>query len=111
MDTAWADAVGKPLVMSAALGRGRILRLQRQLGSQAMPELLEPDFAARLASLLAQPPPAPTRVAARNIAPTADGPTYTPPAQDLRPWLALLIAAVFFVVRLLASGRRVRVTA
>jgi len=29
----------------------------------------------------------------------------------LRPWLALLIAAVFFVERLLASGRRVRVTA
>ena len=111
MDTAWADAVGKPLVMSAALGRGRILRLQRRLGSRAMPELLEPDFAARLASLLAQPSPAPTRVAARNVAPTADGPAYTPPAQDLRPWLALLIAAVFFVERLLASGRRVRVTA
>ncbi len=111
MDTAWADAAGKPLVVSAALGRGRILRLQRRLSSQAMPELLEPDFAVRLASLLAQPHAAPTRVAARDIAPTADGPTYTPPAQDLRAWLALLIAAVFFVERLLASGRRVRVPA
>ena len=106
MDTAWADTLGKPLVMSAALGRGRILRLQRRLDSQAMPELLEPDFAGRLASLLVQPPPAPTRVAARAIAPTADGPTYTPRAEDLRPWLALLIAAAFFVERFLASGRR-----
>ncbi len=104
---AWADAVGKPLVTSAPIGRGRVLRLQRPLDPAAMPELLDPDFPERLAVLLARRPE-PARVAARIFAPTADGPAYLPLARDLRPWLALLIAAVFLVERVLASGRRAR---
>jgi hypothetical protein len=108
---AWADAVGKPLMMSGPLGRGRVLRWQRRVNPEAMPELLDPDFAARLAALLTRPRSEPARVAARDFVPTAGGPTYPPPARDLQPWLALLIAAVFLVERILASGRRARVTA
>ncbi len=108
---AWADAVGKPLMVSGPLGRGHVLRWQRRVDPAVMPELLAPDFAARLAALLAHPRSEPARVAARDFAPTADGSAYLPPARDLRPWLALLIAAVFLAERILASGRRARVTA
>ncbi len=102
----WRDAVGSALVTSTPLGRGRILRLTRRLDPAGLPQLLDPDFPARFRALFDTPPPAPTRVAAADYIPTTGGATYPPPARDLQPWLALLIAAVFLAERALATGRR-----
>lgn len=104
-DVVWVSAAGAPLVTAGRLGSGRVLRLTRALDPGAMPELLDPDFPDRLAALLT-PPPAPDRAAARDVAPATGGAAFAPPARDLRPWLAIVIAVVFLVERLLATRRR-----
>jgi len=74
-----------------------------------MPALVESDFPATLWSLL-DPPPAPDRVAAADYAPTVratpGASPYNPHPVDLRPWLAVAIAALFAVERWLATRRR-----
>ena len=86
------------------LGRGRIVRLTRSLDPADLPQLLDPDFPARLRALVTPPPLAPTRIEARDYTPLAGGDAYPPPARDLRPWLALAIAAVFLAERLVATA-------
>ncbi len=99
-------ADGAPLVVAEPLGRGRLLHFVRPLDAAATPALLEPDFAERLAALLSSPPAAPTLAAAADVAPLAGAGAYVPPPRDLRPWLALAVAALFLVERALATGRR-----
>jgi hypothetical protein len=109
MSVQWRDADGAALVEGTAMGRGRVLRFTRPLRPSEMPALLEPDFPQRLRVLFASPPPAPSRVAARDYAPLAGGTSYPLPPRDLQPWLALLIALVLLVERWLAcrAGRAV----
>lgn len=106
--TVWPDAEGAPLAKAGRFGKGRVLRLTRPLESSAMPILVEPDFPEQLWTLLA-PPPAPSQVAAADYAPsvrpTTGGGAYNPHPISLRPWLALLIAAIFAVERWLATRR------
>jgi hypothetical protein len=102
----WRDAMGRPLVEAAALGRGRVLRFTRPLTPGAMPELLEPDFPARLRAALAEPSPPPMRVEAQDYAPLPGGRVGVPPAQDLRPALAGIVVALFAAERWLATRRR-----
>ncbi len=102
----WRDALGRPLVEAAALGRGRVLSFTRPLDPAVMPELLEPDFPARLRTVLADPAPPPARVEAQDYAPIAGGRPGAPPAQDLRPALAGIVVALFAVERWLATRRR-----
>ncbi len=102
----WRDAAGAPLATAEPLGRGRIVRLARTLDPATMPQLLEPDFPQQLRALLDAPLPVPTRVAAVDYAPLTGGAIYPPPARDLRPWLALIVAALFLIERWLATGRR-----
>ncbi|MGI4879796.1 MAG: BatA domain-containing protein [Janthinobacterium lividum] len=102
----WRDEVGAALATAEPMGRGRIIRLTRPPDPAQMPQLLEPDFPQRLRDLIEAPRPAPTRVAAADYAPLTGGAIYPPPARDLRPWLALVIAAMFLVERWLATGRR-----
>jgi hypothetical protein len=94
------------LVERIATPRGRLLRFTRPLVPAAMPELLDPSFPRRLAAIFAADASPPARVAARDYAPAAGGPAYPQPAADLRPWLAVAIAALFLVERLLATRRR-----
>jgi len=105
----WRDATGEPLASAGRFGKGRVLRLARPLEPRAMPALVEADFPATLWSLLA-PPPAPDRVAAADYAPTVRATpgalSYNPHPVDLRPWLAVAIAALFAVERWLATRRR-----
>ena len=101
----WRDALGRPLVEAAPLGRGRLLRFTRSLTPAAMPQLLEPDFPDRLRALLVPTPPAPARVLAQDYAPLPGGASYPQPARDLRPWLTLLIGAVLLGERWLATRR------
>ncbi len=104
--TIWREALGSSLMEAATLGRGRVLRFTRPLTPEAMPELLEPDFPARLRDALAVPPPPPTRVDARDYAPLHGRRIGAPPAQDLRPVLAGLVVALFAAERWLATRRR-----
>jgi hypothetical protein len=99
----WRDAEGRPVVEGGGLGRGRWRRFTRPLDAGAMPELLQPDFPARLAALLADPPPPPARVEARDVHPLAGARGGDPPAEDPIPVLALLAAAVFAIERFLAT--------
>lgn len=102
---AWRDAEGAPLVESATLGQGRVMRFTRPLRPEAMPALLEADFPHRLRALFDRPAPAPMRVLATDYAPTGGGATYPVAPRDLQPWLALLIALLAVVERWMATRR------
>jgi hypothetical protein len=104
----WRDAAAEPLAIEGRYGQGRVVQLTRPLTPKTLPALVEPDFPDRLWTLL-DPPPAPTRVAAQDYAPAVSekGPAvaFNPHPIDLRPWLAVLIAALFAVERWLATRR------
>jgi hypothetical protein len=103
----WRDGSG-PLARGTRLGRGRVMRLERDLLPAQMPGLLEPDFPAQLQHLFATPPPAPARVDASAYAPRTGASPYPETPRPLAPWLAALIAALFLVERWLANGPRRR---
>lgn len=104
--TLWSDAAGYALVEGGPLGVGRVLRFTRPLAPAAMPELLEPEFAAALRDLVSPPYPPPRRVSAATYAPTDGAAPFPLPPRELAPWLAVLIALVFLAERLLATRRR-----
>lgn len=108
-DVIWRDALGEPLVLAGRYGEGRVLRLTRPLEPRSLPALVEPDFPDRLWSLL-DPAPEPVRVAASDYAPSMTGQSaahaYNPHPTDLRPWMALIVAALFAAERWLATRRR-----
>ncbi|MBJ7444276.1 MAG: hypothetical protein JHD32_08195, partial [Sphingobium sp.] len=101
----WRDPLGVPLVEASPLGRGRLLRFTRPLTPAMMPALLEADFPAQLRAVLAPAPPAPARVAAADYAPLTGARAYDQPPQDMRPWLAMLIAVLLIAERWLATRR------
>lgn len=105
----WRDDGGEPLAMAGRFGKGRVLRLVRPLEPQAIPALVEAGFPDTLWSLL-DPAPAPDRVAAVDHAPVTRampaGLAFNPQPLDLRPWWALVIAAIFAAERWLATRRR-----
>jgi hypothetical protein len=102
----WRGSQGQLLVEGGSLGRGRWVRFARPLASETTPELLQPDFPTRLAGLLADPPPPPARVEARDDHPLVGARAGSPPAQDLTPLLALFVAALFALERWIATRRR-----
>jgi hypothetical protein len=101
----WRGTAGEPLAVAGRLGRGRVIRLTRDLEPSAIPQLVEPTFPDALAAML-DPPPAPARVAAADHAPLTGAAPYDQPPLDLRPWLALLIALIFAAERYLATRRQ-----
>lgn len=98
------------LATAHLVGRGRLLQLTAPLVPSAMPHLLEPDFPRRLRDLLSTPPSAPLSARAADVAPLTGGASYPASARELRPWLALLIAALLLIERWVAT-RRARRTA
>lgn len=90
------------------VGNGTLLQLQGPLQPQRFAALHESRFALQLRRLLFGEPPPPAFALAADIAP-AQHPRSPPlPETPLRPWLAILIAVLFLIERLLASGRRLR---
>lgn len=106
----WRDADGTVLVEGSRYRNGRVLRFTRALAPQTMPALLEPQFPRRLRELLSALVAAPNRAVAGDYAPRTGGPSFEAPARDLKPWLALLIAALFALERWLATRPRRGVT-
>lgn len=102
----WRNAAGEVLVEGAAYGRGKVMRWTRALTPQAMPELLEPGFAAGLRRLFEPSREAPARVLAREHAPSSGALAFAASPLDLRPWLALLIGLLFVIERWLATRPR-----
>lgn len=100
----WRDDTGAPLALAGGLGRGRVIRMARVLEPAAIPELVEASFPDTLMTML-RPTPAPARIAASAHAPLTAATPYEQPPLDLRPWLALLIAAVFAAERWMATHR------
>lgn len=105
----WRDAVAEPLALEGRYGQGRVLQLTRPLAPKSLPALVEPDFPDRLWTLL-DPPQPPARVAAQDYTPAVGGTgpalAFNPHPIDLRPSLAVLIAALFAGERWLATRRQ-----
>lgn len=101
----WRDAQGQPLAEAMSLGQGRLIRFTRPLMPSQMPILLDADFPSQLRTLLT-PTASPVRVAATDYTPLTGGRAYDQPPQQLRPWIAMLIALLLLAERWLATNRR-----
>ncbi|MEP7044139.1 MAG: BatA domain-containing protein [Dokdonella sp.] len=110
----WRDAHDVVLAREETTGRGRTLALTGAFAPRDLPNLLDADFPDRLLTALKGPPPAPTRAPATAARPQHDA---SIPASALRSlatarpldiWLALLIAGVFLLERLIATRSRVQ---
>ncbi len=105
--TVWRDEDGLPLLRAAAAGEGRLLQWQRPLDPQALPLLLEPDFAEGLQRVLVRLPAAPDRAFAADHVPLRGASTHPTAPEPLRPWFALAAVLLFALERLLAARRGV----
>ncbi len=109
----WRDADGAALARERNVGSGRLILVPTAFDPAHLPLLLDGDFPERLYSALRGPQPAPTHAAATAVEAVADS-TPAPTGarafgQSLRaldPWLALLISALLFAERWLATRRR-----
>lgn len=110
--TLWGDAAGNVLARQQPAGRGRLLALPGALDPATLPILLDADFPDRLRSALQGPPPAPTLAHAAAVHPLRDTTLATSSAHSrdsarpLDPWLALLIALLFLIERIVATRSR-----
>ncbi len=100
----WRDDDGTLLAEAARLGRGRVIRLTRELTPAAMPLLLDARFPAMTRDVL-EPLPEPARALAREQAPLPGGPAPLEPVRDLRPWLGIALALLWLVERWAATRR------
>jgi aerotolerance regulator-like protein len=109
---AWRDADGNVIARLAPSGRGRIVALASTFSPHDLPALLDADFPARLRDLLEGAPSLPTRAPAEALQPragAADAAIAATPAstKPLDPWLALAIALLVLVERIVATRTRV----
>lgn len=95
-------ADGEPLLRGAALGRGQWRQWTRPLTPEALPDLLDPGFPARLHEAL-RPAAAPARARADAVRPATGGPAPAPPPAPLDGPGAWLVLALFALERLLAT--------
>jgi len=109
----WRDAEGNVLARVQTLGRGRLVALTAALSPETFPPLLDADFPQHLLDLLQGAPPAPTRASADALRP-ASAPSAAlraetlASAKPLDPWLALLIAVLILIERIVAMRSPVR---
>lgn len=101
----WRTERGEPMAHIAAFGKGRLIRLARQLAPSTAPELLDADFPSIVENWVRPTVPVPGRVLAADYRPSLASVTYDPSPIDLRPWLALCIALLFAAERWLATRR------
>jgi hypothetical protein len=108
----WRDVRGNVLATRESSGSGRIIALQGTMTPPDLPILLDADFPDRLLAEIHGPAPVPSRAGADAMRPLHDAATRTGvarapgSARPLDPWLALLIAALFLLERIVATGVR-----
>jgi len=108
---AWRDADGEVIARVAPSGRGRIVALASAFSPHDFPALLDADFPAHLRDLLEGAPPQPTRAPAEALQPRAGAQAIaiaaTPAStKPLYPWLALAIALLVLIERVVATRTR-----
>lgn len=108
---AWRDADGNAIARVAPSGRGRIVTLVPAFSPHDLPALLDADFPAHLRDLLEGAASPPTRASAQAMQPrtgaAAAGIAATPAStKPLDPWLALAIALLVLVERVVAMRTR-----
>ena len=106
----WRDADGSVLARAEPLGHGRLITLTDAFTPQTLPALLDAEFPQHLLDLVQGTPPAPTRASADALKPAqglaAGGSSaLTASPKPLDAWLALLIAALVLVERIVATRR------
>jgi hypothetical protein len=107
----WRGADGDVLARVQPLGRGRLVTLAAAFSPQTLPALLDADFPQRFFDLLQGARPAPTRAPASAMRPeqatsTTASPAMRSSAKPLDPWLALLIALLILIERVVATRPR-----
>jgi hypothetical protein len=112
-DPLWRDVDGSVLARSDAIGRGRLITLSGALVPATLPWLLDPGFPQRLLAALRGATTAPDRAPAAALEPvpatnTAVNPGSSGTTRPLDAWLALLIAILFLLERVVATHARAR---
>ena len=107
----WRDDAGAVLARGAARGDGRRVAIARALDPASLPGLLDPDFPERLHALYAGASPPPQRATAAAFAPNAGNTAVAPLAEPIDRALALVLALLFALERVLATGTRLRAPA
>jgi hypothetical protein len=108
----WRDGAGRVLARVARQGNGRLIALGGSFLPDELPILLDGDFPERMRRAFAPPPAAPAAAEAAAVTPRFDeslSGTYPDARDALRPldhWLAILIAILFLLERILATRWR-----
>ena len=107
----WRNDEGDVVARAQTLGRGRLVTLAGAFAPQTLPALLDADSPQRLLDLVRGAPPAPTRAPADAMRPTLASTAIAsslPSAatKPLDPWLALLIATLVLIERIVATRPR-----
>ncbi len=90
------------------VGRGQLIALAAPLNPLHVPQLHDASFALELHQRLFGKAPSPDRAFAAQVEPSVVARDMPAARTDLRQWLAWLIAGLFALERLLASGHRLR---
>lgn len=101
----WRSANGDALLKHSVLGKGRVWQWQQALTPQAMPALLDADFADRLQSALSGPLSAPTQSVASLHTPLKAQLAWPELPTHISDWFALMIAALFLCERFVATAK------
>ncbi len=99
-------AIDFALATPTRVGRGKLLQLSWPVDARRNAALLDAQFPARLHEALFGTEPMPSRARAQDVRPATVAAQERQRESPLRPQLAWLIAALFLVERLFASGRR-----
>lgn len=102
----WRDDNGAVIAHARGIGDGQHIVLTRPLDPHDLPQLLEADFAERMRLLFADTARAPTRALASAATPRVGSRSSTPPVFPLDALVAVVIATLFLLERLLATRTR-----
>lgn len=106
----WRDEAGRPLARAMRVGRGRVVRLEVPLAAAHLPTVLDGEFAPALRHMLHPRDLRFDRALASEVAPDVRAlqgkrpPASTGTDGTLALWLALLIAMLFVLERVVATS-------
>jgi hypothetical protein len=105
-EVAWRNEAGDVSVRERRRGKGRMISLLQPLDPAHFPELLDGRFPGHLRRWFEGTPMAPTIARSESVQPTSSVEAASPLRTSLRSLLAVLIAIVFLIERVMATRRR-----